>query len=85
MISSAETISTTRAQATELFARAKLKSGSKMVAYADVAKAVGTSAGWIRKFIKSYEAKEPKAGCTKISGQITKLFVIASSKKMHSI
>jgi transposase-like protein len=61
MITSAVTISTTRAQATELVARAKLKSGSLMIAYADVAKTVGTSAGWIRKFIKGYEAKEPKA------------------------
>lgn len=32
-----------------------------MIAYADVARTVGTSAGWIRKFIKGYEAKEPKA------------------------
>jgi Mg-chelatase subunit ChlI len=61
MIKSTTTISTSRAQATELVARAKRESGSLMIAYADVARTVGTSAGWIRKFIKGYEAKEPKA------------------------
>lgn len=32
-----------------------------MAAYAQVAQTVGSSAGWIRKFIKGYEAKEPRA------------------------
>jgi hypothetical protein len=32
-----------------------------MAAYEQVAQTVGTSAGWIRKFIKGYEAKEPRA------------------------
>lgn len=32
-----------------------------MAAYEQVAQTVGTSASWIRKFIKGYEAKEPRA------------------------
>lgn len=61
MISSAATISITRAQANELVARAERATGSRMEAYAQVARTVGTSTGWIRKFVKGYEAKEPRA------------------------
>jgi hypothetical protein len=61
MISSAATISLTRAQAHALVDRAERATGSRMAAYEQVAQTVGTSAGWIRKFIKGYEAKEPRA------------------------
>lgn len=60
MIGSA-TISVTRAQATELVARAERNTGSRMAAYEQVARTVGTSSGWIRKFVRGYEAKEPRA------------------------
>lgn len=60
MISSA-TISLTRAQATELVARAERNTGSRMAAYEQVARTVGASSGWIRKFVRGYEAKEPRA------------------------
>jgi hypothetical protein len=61
MINSAATISLTRAQANALVERAERATGSRMAAYEQVAQTVGTSAGWIRKFIKGYEAKEPRA------------------------
>jgi hypothetical protein len=61
MISSAATISLTRAQAHALVDRAERATGSRMAAYEQVAQTVGTSASWIRKFIKGYEAKEPRA------------------------
>ena len=61
MISSAATISITRDQVEELVNRAQISTGSRMDAYAQVAQAVGSSAGWIRKFINGYEAKEPNA------------------------
>jgi len=32
-----------------------------MAAYEQVARTVGTSSGWIRKFVRGYEAKEPRA------------------------
>jgi hypothetical protein len=60
MINSA-TISTTRAQANELVARAERTTGSRMAAYEQVARTVGASSGWIRKFVRGYEAKEPRA------------------------
>lgn len=61
MISSAATVSMTRAQANELVRRAEHNTGSRMAAYEQVARKVGSSAGWIRKFVKGYEAKEPRA------------------------
>ena len=60
MIRSA-TISNTRAQANELVARAERTTGSRMAAYEQVARTVGASSGWIRKFVRGYEAKEPRA------------------------
>lgn len=32
-----------------------------MAAYEQVARTVGASSGWIRKFVRGYEAKEPRA------------------------
>jgi hypothetical protein len=32
-----------------------------MTAYEQVARNVGASSGWIRKFVRGYEAKEPRA------------------------
>lgn len=61
MISSAQINGHTRLQATELFESAKRKLGSKMLAYERVASAIGVSPGWFRKYVKGYEAKEPKA------------------------
>lgn len=61
MISTAQVTGIARTQASELFEDAKRKTGSKMIAYENVAKAVGVSPGWFRKFVKGYEAKEPKA------------------------
>lgn len=43
-----------------LIARAERQTGSRMAAYEIVAKNVGTSAEWLRKFINGSEAKEPK-------------------------
>lgn len=61
MISSAQINGHTKLQATELFERAKRQTGSKMLAYERVASAIGVSPGWFRKYVKGYEAKEPKA------------------------
>lgn len=61
MISSVATVSMTRAQANELVARAERTTGSRMAAYEKVARDVGSSSGWIRKFVRGYEAKEPRA------------------------
>jgi hypothetical protein len=41
--------------------RAERKTGSRMEAYDVVARSVGTSAGWLRKLVRGYEAKEPRA------------------------
>lgn len=61
MITTAEVSNITRARAHELVARAERTTGSRMAAYEQVAQTVGASAGWLRKFIKGYEAKEPGA------------------------
>jgi hypothetical protein len=49
----------TREIASELVAIERRKTGSRMVAYEAVATAIGTSSGWLRKFIAGQEAKEP--------------------------
>jgi hypothetical protein len=51
---------TPRIAAQFLVDRAERQTGSRMVAYEVVAKAAGTSADWIRKFVNGSEAKEPK-------------------------
>ena len=50
----------TRNVAAALVEREERRTGSRMVAYEVVAQTVGTSAEWIRKFISSNEAKEPR-------------------------
>lgn len=49
----------TRSVATMLVELEERQSGSRMAAYEAVAKTVGTSASWLRKFIKGHEIKEP--------------------------
>jgi hypothetical protein len=48
-----------RTAALNLVERYERHTGSRMAAYEIVATTVGTSASWLRKFIKGYEAKEP--------------------------
>jgi hypothetical protein len=50
----------TKAAALALVEHAECRTGSRMTAYADVAKAVGTSTESFRKYINCSEAKEPK-------------------------
>lgn len=61
MISSAQINGHTKLQASALFESAKRQTGSKMLAYRVVAKAIGVHHEWFRKYLKGYEAKEPKA------------------------
>lgn len=62
MITTAEITDLTRMRATELVNRAERRSGSRMSAYELVARSVGVSPGWLRRFIKNYEAaREPRA------------------------
>jgi len=61
VITSAAITNMTRERAHILVDRAERKTGSRMAAYEAVAKAVGASPGWLRKLIKGYEAKEPRA------------------------
>jgi len=64
MISSAQINDHTKLQASALFERAKIQTGSKMLAYRSVAKAIGVHHEWFRKYLRGYEgqgAKEPKA------------------------
>lgn len=49
----------TRSAAHALVERAERQTGSRMAAYAQVAQTVGTSAEWLRKFIRGNEAKTP--------------------------
>lgn len=49
----------TRSVANALVERAERQTGSRMAAYEMVAQTVGTSASWLRKFIKGHEIKEP--------------------------
>lgn len=49
----------TRQVANALIERAERQTGSRMAAYEMVARTVGTSSSWLRKFIKGQEAKEP--------------------------
>lgn len=49
----------TRSAAHALVERAERQTGSRMAAYEQVAQTVGTSAEWLRKFIKATEAKTP--------------------------
>jgi hypothetical protein len=49
----------TRSAASLLIERAERQTGSRMAAYDVVASALGTSASWLRKFIKGREIKEP--------------------------
>lgn len=52
--------SLTRNAAAALIDREERRTGSRMMAYEIVAQTVGTSAEWLRKFIASKEAKEPR-------------------------
>ena len=61
MITAAAVTGLTRSRAQALVERAERKTGSRMAAYEQVAKSVGTSSGWLRKLICGYEAKEPRA------------------------
>ena len=59
-MSNAFDISALSRSAAEALVNGAVKSGSKrMKAYDDVARAVGMSGEWLRKFIKGDEAKEP--------------------------
>ncbi len=49
-----------RNAAMALVEREERRTGSRMVAYEIVAQTVGTSAEWLRKFISSNAAKEPR-------------------------
>jgi len=53
------TVAFTRSVANALVERAERQTGSRMAAYEMVAATVGTSASWLRKFIKGDESKEP--------------------------
>lgn len=50
----------TRNVAAALVDREERRTGSRMVAYEVVAQTVGTSAEWLRKFLSSNGAKEPR-------------------------
>lgn len=50
----------TRSVAAALVDREERRVGSRMVAYEIVAQSVGTSAAWIRSFISTNGAKEPR-------------------------
>lgn len=58
-MSQVPTAAFTRSVANALVERAERQTGSRMAAYEMVAQTVGTSASWLRKFIKGQEAKEP--------------------------
>lgn len=49
-----------RSAAAALVDREERRTGSRMLAYEIVAQTVGTSSEWLRKFISSNEAKEPR-------------------------
>lgn len=49
-----------RNAAEALVAREERRTGSRMSAYEAVARSIGTSAEWLRKFIQRTEGKEPK-------------------------
>lgn len=61
MISAVMVSNLTKARAHALVERAERQTGSRMAAYEMVAQTVGVSPGWLRKLIKGYEAKEPRA------------------------
>jgi DNA-binding transcriptional MerR regulator len=61
-MSTADVMGVTRSMAEHLVARAENETGSRMEAYVRVARDIGVSPDWIRKFIKgSEQAKEPRA------------------------
>jgi hypothetical protein len=49
-----------RSAAAALVDREERRTGSRMVAYEIVAQTVGTSSEWIRKFVSTNGAKEPR-------------------------
>lgn len=49
-----------RSAAEVLVDREERRTGSRMLAYASVAATIGTTADWVRKFVGTTEAKEPK-------------------------
>lgn len=53
-------VSLTRDVAEAFVAREERRTGSKMDAYDTVARAVGTTSEWLRKFLSSNAAKEPR-------------------------
>ncbi len=52
--------SLTRDMATALVDREERKTGSRMVAYENVARTVGTTSTWLRSFVSTNGAKEPR-------------------------
>lgn len=59
MSSAAQHAVTTRQVAEFMVKRVERETGSRMVGYERVAEKIGTSAVWLRKFVKGYEVKEP--------------------------
>jgi hypothetical protein len=59
MSTTANTATLPRTAAKFLVRRVERETGSRMVAYTNVARAAGTTSEWMRKFIKGDEAKEP--------------------------
>jgi hypothetical protein len=64
MTSSAQLMSTARSAGFALVQREAHRTGSKMVAYENVASAVGASSSWLRRFVKGY----PDAGLSFVTG-----------------
>jgi len=60
-MSTAALNSLARSALSELVAREEHRVGSRMLAYSNIAKRIGSSSSWVRKFIvNSNEAKEPR-------------------------
>lgn len=60
-MSTAALNSLTRNALTELVSKEEKRVGSRMLAYENIARAIGSSASWVRKFISnSEEVKEPR-------------------------
>jgi hypothetical protein len=60
-MSAAALTSTTRSALGMLVQKEEQRTGSRMIAYSNIAERIGSSASWVRKFLKdSHEVKEPR-------------------------
>ncbi|GJD41344.1 hypothetical protein [Methylobacterium bullatum] len=99
MLTSSDAFSVVTPRLSLLVKRAEYATGSRMLAYANVARAVGTSASWVRKVLGNQPVAEPswrvvtnlineyEAACARLEEDVAaeKARFLALSRESHAV